>query len=247
MNKKILVIGESCRDIFIYCKATRLCPDIPVPALNIMHQTENPGMAMNVERNIKAIFNTCDIVTNEGWENVTKTRYMHLESNHMFIRVDTSHEIPRIDIKKVPLGEYDIIAISDYNKGFLTEEDIRYICESHSNVFMDTKKILGEWANKVKIVKINNYEYERTKGVLPEELVDKIIYTKGESGAYFKGKHYPVRKKVEVKDVSGAGDSFFAALLVKYAETDDIDQAIYFANDCASQAVQHKGVSVIKR
>ena len=36
--------------------------------------------------------------------------------------------------------------------------------------------------------------------------------------ACFKGKDYPVREQVEVKDVSGAGDSFFAALLVRYAE-----------------------------
>lgn len=244
--KKILVVGESCRDIFVYCKANRLCPDIPVPALSVVSQTENPGMAMNVERNIRSIFDNCDIVTNEGWENVTKTRYMHLDSNHMFIRVDTDHSIPRIDVKKVPL-DYDIIAISDYNKGFLSEEDIKYLCENHDNVFIDTKKILGEWANKVKFVKINNFEYERSKDFLPKELEGKIIYTKGESGAHFNGKVYPVKEKVEVKDVSGAGDSFFAALLVKYAETGDIEQAIEFANECASKAVQHKGVSVITK
>lgn len=242
--KKILVVGESCRDIFVYCKANRLCPDIPVPALSVISQTENPGMAKNVERNISSIFENCDIITNIGWENVTKTRYMHLDSNHMFIRVDADHHIPRIDIKKVPL-DYDIIAISDYNKGFLTEEDIKYLCEHHDNVFIDTKKILGNWANKVKFVKINNFEYERSKDTLPKELADKIIYTKGEHGAVFKGKTYPVKEKVEVKDVSGAGDSFFAALLVKYAETGDIDDAINFANECASRAVQHKGVSVI--
>lgn len=244
--KKILIVGESCRDIFVYCKANRLCPDIPVPALSIMHQSENPGMAKNVERNVRSIYDHCDIITNEDWENVTKTRYMHLESNHMFIRVDTSHVIPRIDIKKIPL-DYDIIAISDYNKGFLTEEDIKYLCENHSNVFMDTKKILGDWANKVKFVKINNFEYERSKDFLPKELENKIIYTKGQFGAYFNGKNYPVKEKVEVMDVSGAGDSFFAALLVKYAETEDIEQAINFANECASIAVQHKGVSVITR
>ncbi len=244
--KKILVIGESCRDIFVYCKANRLCPDIPVPALSIVNQAENPGMAMNVKRNIASIFDNCDIVTNDAWESVTKTRYMHLDSNHMFIRVDTDHTIPRIDIKKVPL-DYDIIAISDYNKGFLTEDDMQYLCEHHANVFIDTKKILGEWANKVKFVKINNFEYERSKDFIPKELENKIIYTKGELGAHFNGKDYPVREQVEVKDVSGAGDSFFAALLVRYAETEDIKKAIDFANECASEAVQHKGVSIIKR
>ena len=32
-NTDILVIGESCRDVFIYCDANRLCPDVPVPVL----------------------------------------------------------------------------------------------------------------------------------------------------------------------------------------------------------------------
>ncbi len=245
--KKILVIGESCRDIFVYCTANRLCPDIPVPALSIVNQTENPGMAMNVERNIKNIFENCDIVTNPGWENVTKTRYMHRESNHMFIRVDTDHQIPRTKVQEILLNDYDIVAISDYNKGFLTTEDIQYICENHENVFIDTKKILGDWAINAKFIKINNHEYELSKDSIPKLLHDKVIYTKGESGAIYKGKTYAVNKKVEVKDVSGAGDSFFAALLVKYAETEDIEKAINFANECASKAVQHKGVSVIER
>jgi D-beta-D-heptose 7-phosphate kinase/D-beta-D-heptose 1-phosphate adenosyltransferase len=244
--KKILIVGESCRDIFVYCEANRLCPDIPVPALSISHQTENPGMAKNVERNVRNIFDGCDIVTNNNWKNVTKTRYMHLNSNHMFIRIDTDHTIPRIDVKKVPL-DYDIIAISDYNKGFLTEEDIQFLCENHDNVFIDTKRVLGDWAAKAKFIKINNYEYERSKNSITKMLSDKIIYTKGELGAVFRGKIYPVKESVEVKDVSGAGDSFFAALLVKYAETGDIEEAIHFANECASKVVQQKGVSVIER
>ena len=46
--KKVLVIGESCRDVFIYCDALRLCPDVPVPVLNIKNEVDNPGMAKNV-------------------------------------------------------------------------------------------------------------------------------------------------------------------------------------------------------
>lgn len=245
--KKILIIGESCRDIFVYCDAYRLCPDIPVPALNVIDQTENPGMAKNVERNIGSIGGVCDIVTNLGWEDVTKTRYMHKASNHMFIRVDTEHHIPRINVKDLNLSDYDIVAISDYNKGYLLTEDIRYICENHNNVFIDTKKILGDWVKDAKFIKINNYEYKHSKDSMPDYLEDKIICTKGEEGATYKGKLYPVKHKVEVKDTSGAGDSFFSALLVKYAETEDIEESIKFANDCAAKVVQQKGVSVIEK
>ncbi|MBI2618376.1 hypothetical protein HYW58_02920 [Candidatus Kaiserbacteria bacterium] len=242
--KKILVIGESCKDIFVYCNADRLAPDLPIPVLSIIEQKENPGMAKNVERNVKSITDSCDIVTNADWECVTKTRYIHHNSNHAFLRVDTDHHIPRVDVRKIPLT-HDIIAISDYNKGFLTEDDIQYICENHSNVFLDTKKILGDWATKAKFIKINNYEYERSKHLIPPTLKDKIICTKGNQGATFRDKVYPV-KKAEVKDTSGAGDSFFAALLVKYAQIGDIEKAIAFANKCASKVVQRRGVTVIE-
>lgn len=242
--KRILIIGESCRDVFVYCEAERLCPDVPVPAIRVLHQTENPGMAKNVERNVRAIFDHCDIFTNSNWENVTKTRYMHHTTNHAFIRVDAEHRMERVDVKSIPLN-YDIIAISDYNKGFLEEEDIRYLCEHHDNVFIDTKKVLGPFLHKAKYIKINNHEYERSKHAISPHLLDKIIYTHGELGAFFRRKNYPVPQKAEVKDSSGAGDSFFAALLVKYAETGDIEKAIEFGNKCASEVVRHKGVTVI--
>lgn len=41
---KVLVIGETCRDLFVYCDSNRLCPEAPVPVLNIVDQRENPGM-----------------------------------------------------------------------------------------------------------------------------------------------------------------------------------------------------------
>lgn len=245
--KKLLVLGESCRDIFVYCNAERLAPDVPIPVLGIFEQRENPGMAANVERNIKNIFSNVDLYTNDKWREVTKTRYIHHDTNHMFIRVDTDHHIPRVKVEDIPLSDYDIIAISDYNKGFLMEEDIDYITKNHDNVFIDTKKILGNWAENAKFIKINNYEYERSKDKINKKLENKLIHTKGEHGAVFMGKTYPVPNKVEVKDTSGAGDSFFAALIVKYIETGDIEESIKFANECASEVVKHKGVTSIVR
>lgn len=244
--KKILVIGESARDVFVYCHAERLAPDLPIPVLNVIEQKENPGMAMNVERNIKSILSSCDIVTNPNWKNVTKTRYMHHASNHAFLRVDTNPPMPRVQVRKIPLSRYSVIAISDYNKGFLSEADIQYICENHNCVFLDTKKILGNFAAKAAFIKINNFEYERSKASITPEVMQKTIVTQGGGGALFKNKIYPVRR-FEVKDTSGAGDSFFAALVVKYVETNDVIKSIKFANLCASNTVQHRGVSVIKR
>ena len=123
--KSILVIGDSCRDIYVYCNATRLAPDVPIPVLSIVNQSENGGMAKNVQRNIQ-LYKDCDIITNSDWVNITKTRYVHNDSNHMFFRVDTVHEISRIDMSKIDY-DYEIIVISDYDKGFLKKEDIEEI------------------------------------------------------------------------------------------------------------------------
>jgi D-beta-D-heptose 7-phosphate kinase/D-beta-D-heptose 1-phosphate adenosyltransferase len=241
--KRILVIGESCRDIFVYCEASRLCPEAPVPVLNIIEQRENPGMCSNVRRNIESIYGKVDIHTNDNWYEITKTRYVHQETNHMFFRVDSKQIIQRTDVKKIDLS-YDAIIISDYNKGFLKEDDIAFICQSHSSVFIDTKKILGSWANDAKFIKINDYEYRNSKPHLTSILEKKIIHTMGGLGCEYQNKRYPT-KKVEVKDVSGAGDTFMAALVVNYLETDDIEKAIEYANECASKVVKQKGVSII--
>ena len=242
-KNKILVIGESCRDIFVYCDAIRLAPDVPVPVLNILDTTENPGMAKNVHRNIKSMYDRCDLLTNSSWYNITKTRYMHEKSNHMFFRVDSPHHIEKINLKKIDYN-YEIIVISDYDKGFLKKEDIEEISMAHNNVFLDTKKILGPWAKHCKYIKINDYEYNNSIEHINDELGDKIIHTKGSNGCYFQGVNYPV-DKVEVKDSSGAGDTFMAALVYKYLKNKDIISSIKFANDCASKIVKKKGVSIL--
>lgn len=241
--KKILVIGESCRDVFVYCNSNRLCPEAPVPVLNIVDQRENPGMAGNVRRNIESIYGKVEIHTNKDWYEITKTRYVHQETNHMFFRVDTTQEIKRTNVKKIDLN-CEVVVISDYNKGFLTEEDIEYICSNHNNVFIDTKKILGDWVSKAKYIKINDYEYSNSESFITDEMSSKIIHTMGGLGCEYQGKRYPT-KKVEVKDLSGAGDTFMASLVVKYVETDDIIQSIRYANQCASKVVSQKGVATI--
>ena len=162
MKKNILVIGESCRDIFVYCDAKRLAPDLPIPVLNIRNQVENVGMAKNVHRNILSIHSACEILTNSDWNNIIKTRYVHADSNHAFFRVDSPHDINPLSLGEVSY-DYDLVVISDYNKGFLTEDHIEQISSKHSLVFLDTKKILGNWAKGASFIKINDYEYKRWK------------------------------------------------------------------------------------
>ena len=67
----------------------------------------------------------------------------------MFLRVDSGEEkVQRVEgLNKDFLSKFKLIIISDYNKGFLLEEDIKFICDNHSQVFIDTKKNLGDFCN----------------------------------------------------------------------------------------------------
>ena len=44
---KIVVIGETCIDKFIYCDINRLSPEAPVPVLQPINTVVNAGMSGN--------------------------------------------------------------------------------------------------------------------------------------------------------------------------------------------------------
>ena len=60
----------------------------------------------------------------------------------------------------------------------------------------------------------------------------------------FDGVMYPVKDKVETLDVSGTGDTFLAALVVRYSQDKNIISAIKYANRQASKVVSKRGTSV---
>ena len=245
---KFLVIGESCKDIFVYGETNRLCPEGPAPVFNPLFSTTNGGMARNVQKNIISMNVSCDIHTNNNWEDVKKTRYIDYNFNHLFLRVDEHDDTIRRtkELETIDYSNYEAIIISDYNKSFLTENDIEYIGAQHKNVFLDTKKHLyNDWCSNIRYIKINNFEYERTKHTLSDNIYEKLIVTLGAEGCLYRDETYPV-PKVEMKDSSGAGDTFIAALVIKYLEANNIVDAIRHANLCATEVVQKRGAAIME-
>ena len=143
--------------------------------------------------------------------------------------------------------KYDAIIISDYCKGFLQTYDIEQIAEMATcPVFLDTKKLLGDWCKNINYIKINSLEHEKNIEKISEHplLKDKLIVTKGEHGCEYKNILYPT-VDVPVKDVSGAGDTFIAGLVYEYVISNDIKKAIEFAQECTTIVVQKPGVATI--
>lgn len=242
---KILIIGDSCEDHYIYCSSERFCPDAPIPVLNPVKKIKSMGMAGNVADNIKSLGAEVDILSNI--EKIKKIRYVHERTNHMFIRIDEGEDkINRCLFDDIDWNQYDAIVISDYCKGFLIEEDIDYISKQHPLTFLDTKKQLGSFANNITFIKINDIEYNKTKSSITPILEEKLIITLGSKGAIYKENIYNV-DEVDVRDTSGAGDTFLAGLTYGYVKTKNINTAIQLANDCASQVVQKKGTAKINK
>ena len=77
-----------------------------------------------------------------------------------------------------------------------------------------------------------------------DKLQNKIIHTRGAEGCDYQGINYPV-EKFDIRDTSGAGDSFMAALVSDFLSSSNIIQSIKFANIAASKVVQVRGVGVI--
>ena len=244
---KLLVIGDSCLDVFKYGEVNRLAPEAPVPIIIPESETSNPGMASNVVRNLEALGCQVDIITNKT--EIRKIRYVCSKYNHLLLRVDENDTCEKVDqntLNSLNYSDYEAIVISDYCKGFLIEEDIEYISKNHKLTFLDTKKIFGSWAHKIKFIKINSLEFKNNIDVfeVDKKLLEKVIVTKGKNGCEYQGKIYPT-ESVSVKDLSGAGDTFLAGLVSEYIRSKDIYSAIKFAQECTTIVVQKSGVSTI--
>lgn len=242
----VLIIGDTCKDIHVYGKCDRMCPDAPVPVFVPTLTKENLGMAGNVYQNVLSLGAIAVLKTNDV--TIEKKRFVQEATNHMFLRVDSGEEnIKRITgLTRELLLPYDAIIISDYDKGFLTKEDIKFICDNHDCVFIDTKKKINDFCKNAKYIKINTIEYNNSIDYIEKNdwAQKKIIQTLGSSGCKLGDKIYSV-DRVEIKDVCGAGDTFLASLCVKYIETIDIEESIRFANQCATVVVQLKGVNTV--
>lgn len=230
---KILLIGDKGTDLYTYGSVERISPEAPIPVFNPIRQVSKPGMADNVRVNLEAL--GCEVTFLFGDVSI-KERLIDERSKQQIVRIDNDKKSPPLLVNKGLLQGYDAIVVSDYNKGTVTYELIEQAINTRVPVFVDTKKtdlerLQGAW------VKINELEYSKIKSDCTG-----LIVTKGDKGAEAKWHEFTSpAPKVEVVDVTGAGDTFLAALAYMFLNTQDIKVAIEFANRAAAVTVQHVG------
>ena len=240
----ILVIGESCTDKFIYGEVNRLSPEAPVPVFSPLETTQNPGMAGNVVANVRALEPGYKVIHLAQEESIYKTRYVDIKTNHMFIRVDEGENnltsfkwTPLMDVH---LGQADVVIVSDYNKGFLSNIHLQTIAKKSKLSILDSKRKLD--SNTIKdftFVKLNESEHKNN----PDLSHSGLIVTLGSRGAWYNGKVIPQPNPQQTIDVSGAGDTFVAAFILNYFKFKDVKKAIVYANEAAAKVVSKRGVA----
>ena len=234
---KVLLIGDSCTDEYVYGSCERLNPEAPVPILKFNRKETNKGMAWNVKRNIESFGIEVYIITNQ--ETITKTRYIDEKYNQQILRVDNEPDLKPMEYD-LPDEHFDALVISDYDKGFLSNKKIFELVEWFDGpVFIDSKKT--KLPKESCFVKINDLEFSKL-----DNPADNLIITRGSKGAEYQGELYP-GEKVDIFDAVGAGDTFLSALVYFYLKYGKIEEAIPYANKAAAIAVSNFGTYILTK
>ena len=234
---KVLLIGDSCTDEYVYGSCERLNPEAPVPILKFNRKETKKGMAWNVRENIESFGIEVYMITNQ--ETITKTRYIDEKYNQQILRVDNEPDLKPMEYD-LPDGHFDALVISDYDKGFLSNEKVFELVEWFDGpVFIDSKKT--KLPKESCFVKINDLEFSKL-----DNPADNLIITRGSKGAEYQGKLYP-GEKVDIFDAVGAGDTFLSAMVYFYLKCGKIEEAIPYANKAAAIAVSNFGTYILTK
>ena len=234
---KVLLIGDSCTDEYVYGSCERLNPEAPVPILKFNRKETKKGMAWNVRENIESFGIEVYMITNQ--ETITKTRYIDEKYNQQILRVDNEPNLKPMNYD-LPDEHFDALVISDYDKGFLSNEKVFELVEWFDGpVFIDSKKT--KLPKQSCFVKINDLEFSKL-----DNPADNLIITRGSKGAEYRGKLYP-GEKVDIFDAVGAGDTFLSAMVYFYLKYGKIEEAIPYANKAAAIAVSNFGTYILTK
>ena len=212
------------------------------------------------------------LILQKGYKTPVKNRLIADAQQVLRVDFETVSALPEhlemqiIERLSPLIDRVQIVAISDYGKGFLTRnllKEIIAVCRSKGiAVIVDPK---GEDFTKYSgatIIKPNlNEVYVAAKltSVVPLEKiassiletsgVDMLLVTRSEAGMslFHKNGHaldFPVRSK-EVKDVTGAGDTVLAMISVALANALDIKYGVQLANIAAGMAIERLGCARI--
>jgi rfaE bifunctional protein kinase chain/domain len=212
------------------------------------------------------------IVIDEKFQTPVKKRMM--AECQQLLRVDYENPLPlsfdlEVEIKKqlsLVLDQVDVIAISDYAKGFLTESLLQYTIElakeKNIPVIVDPKGSNFSKYRGATLIKPNLSEAITASGldkktsldligtkILKDIEIDTLMITRSKEGISLfnlqKGRDDFPAFVHEVKDVTGAGDTVLAIVTQTLANRLDLKIGAFLANIAAGIAIERVGCARI--
>lgn len=292
---RVLVVGDVMLDRYWHGPASRISPEAPVPVVRVDEVEDRPGGAANVALNIASLGAYAGLIglvgddenaellasaleknsvaphfhVNSEVPTITKLRVM--SRNQQLLRLD--FEAPLIHVDKAPLlqqveqtlGECDLMILSDYGKGTLSDVQalIQAGRKAGKRVLVDPKGTDFSRYQGASLITPNLSEFEAVVGpsandaelfAKGEELreslgLEALLITLSERGMVLIREgaaplHLPTHAR-EVYDVTGAGDTVIGVLGLALAAGKSLEQALWLANFSAGLVVAKPGTATL--
>jgi len=284
---KVLVIGDLMIDNYIMGSSSRLSPEAPVPVIRPTSNYSIPGGAANVAMNMSSLgaqVSCAGVIGDDSWgkellsildkkgiDNTYIDRIRNFKTTVKQRIYSNDKQIARIDNEEIleqecsfmdnKFNNYDVIILSDYNKGVLTTNWFQR--PESDTVFLDPKKSFINF-NQCDIITPNLNELKQLSGdnIISEEDIKEsckiilnkynlkyIIAKRGDEGITIVGKNDYVKhlkaKFVKNPDVTGAGDTVISSISLAFAVTNDIEKSAEFAINASALAVSKPGTATV--
>lgn len=293
---RILVAGDVMLDRYWFGDVSRISPEAPVPVVRIERREARLGGAANVARNAAALGAHAGLLGIIGADEAGAEVEQLLQGGgiHSYLKHDNAistiiklrvigrqQQMVRIDFEEPPsdavlrnklvqfktlLPEYDVIVLSDYNKGGLVDvaEMISTARAAGKVVMVDPKgddfspykgatvltpnkselkRIVGSWSSEEQLV-------TKAQNLRTELQLDALLLTRSEEGmTLFTGEGiFNVQASArEVFDVSGAGDTVIATMAAMLGSGAGWQEAVETANRAGGIVVGKLGTATVTR
>ncbi|TXG01310.1 D-glycero-beta-D-manno-heptose-7-phosphate kinase [Massilia arenae] len=293
---RLLVVGDVMLDRYWFGDVSRISPEAPVPVVRIQKREERLGGAANVARNAAALGAHTGLLGVAGADEAGDQMEQLLQDGgiHSYLKRDEAistiiklrvigrqQQMVRIDFEDAPtenvlrdkltqfkalLPDYDVIILSDYNKGSLVDvaEMIALARAAGKIVLVDPKgddftpyrgasiltpnrselqQVVGGWKTEEQLL-------EKAQKLRQELSLDALLLTRSEEGMSLFTQdevlhvHADAR---EVFDVSGAGDTVIATLATMLGTGAPLAEALVTANRAGGIVVGKLGTATVTR
>ncbi len=292
-DSHILVVGDLMLDRYYSGDTRRISPEAPVPVVRIEQTQGRAGGAGNVALNLCEMGGVVSVLGFVGNDDTgdellacltdagvnchvertnqarTITKLRVLSRHQQLIRLDFEDDFAALDSQpllssfQALLTDVDIVVLSDYGKGTLSDcsEYIRLARQAGVSVLVDPKGTDFLRYQGATLLTPNRMEFEAVVGacadqhqlqqkgqaLLSQLALDAMLVTQGELGMTLfvtgqKAQHFSTQAR-EVYDVTGAGDTVISTLAAALAAGLEYSHATSLANVAAGIVVGKLGTA----